>query len=78
MRDTATAKTFDAVQMVRTIRDEISVQIAGMSAEEENRWLRATKFSDPTLQRLMDRSAEARPPGSGRPKRVTRGRPHGT
>jgi hypothetical protein len=46
-------KTFDAVAMVRAIRDELSAKIATMSFEEENRWLRSMEFSDPTLQRLM-------------------------
>ena len=50
-------KTFDAVQMTRSIRDEISSTIATMSVEEENRWLRSTKLSDPRLQRLMDLAA---------------------
>jgi hypothetical protein len=46
-------KTFDTVEMVRAIRDELSTKIATMSVEEENRWLRSMEFSDPTLQRLM-------------------------
>ena len=46
----ASAKTFDAVQMVRAVRDEMSTTIASMSAEEENRWLRSAEFSDPTLR----------------------------
>ena len=49
----ASTKTFDAVEMVRTIRDELSARIATMSADEENRWLRSTELSDPTLRRLM-------------------------
>jgi hypothetical protein len=51
-------KTFDAVQMTRSIRDEISSKIATMSVEEENRWLRSAKFSDPRLQRLMELAAQ--------------------
>lgn len=47
-------KTFDAVQMVRAVRDEISATIESMSVEEENRWLRSTEFSDPTLRRLKE------------------------
>ena len=48
-----TTKTFDAVQMVRLVRDEISATIATMSVDEENRWLRSTEISDPKLRRLM-------------------------
>ena len=54
----APAKTFDAVHMVRAVRDDVSATIAGMSAEEENRWLRSAEFSDPTLQRLMELDAQ--------------------
>ena len=54
----ASAKLFDAVHMVRAIRDEVSSTIATMSVEEENRWLRSAEFSDPTLQRLMELAAQ--------------------
>jgi hypothetical protein len=47
-------KTFDTVEMVRAVRDELSARIATMSADEENRWLRFTELSDPTLRRLME------------------------
>jgi hypothetical protein len=50
----ASAKTFDAVDMVRTVRDEISTRIASMSVEEENRWLRSEVLEDTTLRRLME------------------------
>jgi hypothetical protein len=53
----ASRKTFDAVEMVRAIRDELSARIATMSVEEENHWLRSTALSDPTLRRLMDLAA---------------------
>jgi hypothetical protein len=49
----AARKTFDTVEMVRAIRDELSTKMATMSVDEENRWLRSMEFSDPTLQRLM-------------------------
>jgi len=50
----ASAKTFDTVEMVRAVRDELSAKIATMSADEENRWLRSSEISDPTLRRLME------------------------
>ena len=59
MSNTST-KTFDAVQSLRAIRDDISAKIATMSVEEENRWLRSTEFSDPRLRRLMDLAAQHR------------------
>ena len=54
----ALAKTFDAVQMVRVVRDEVSGTIATMSVEEENRWLRSAEFVDPTLRRLIQLAAQ--------------------
>jgi hypothetical protein len=64
MSDVST-KTFDAVQMVRAVRDEISATIATMSVDEENRWLRSAEFSDPKLRRLMELATQqdAKPPG---------------
>jgi hypothetical protein len=55
----AAAKTFDAVQSVRAIRDAVSAVIAPMSVEDENRWLRTEELTDPTLIRLMERAATA-------------------
>ena len=54
----ASAKTFDAVRMVRAVRDEMSATIAAMSVEDENRWLRSAEFSDPRLRRLMELAAQ--------------------
>ena len=54
----ASAKTFDAVRMVRAVRDEMSATIAAMSVEDENRWLRLAEFSDPRLRRLMELAAQ--------------------
>lgn len=50
----ASAKTFDAVQSVRAVRDAISAVIAPMSVEEGSRWLRTEELTDPTLKRLME------------------------
>jgi hypothetical protein len=54
----ASAKTFDAVSMVRAVRDEMSSKIATMSVEEENRWIRSLEFSDPKLRDLMELAAQ--------------------
>ena len=55
----ASTKTFDAVRMVRAVRDDLSSTIATMSVEEENRWLRSEEFSDPKLRRLMELAAQS-------------------
>jgi hypothetical protein len=54
----ALAKKFDAVQMVRNVRDGLSSTIATMTVEEENRWLRESEFGDPKLRRLMQLAAQ--------------------
>lgn len=48
----------DAVVRVRAVRDALSAVIDTMSVDEENRWLRSTRFSDATLRRLMARAAQ--------------------
>ena len=68
MSNTST-KTFDTVQSLRAIRDDISAKIATMSVEEENRWLRSTEFSDPRLRRLMDLAAQQGAAADGAPRR---------
>ncbi len=54
----ASTKTFDAVEMVRVIRDDVSSRIATMSVDEQNRWIRSSEISDPTLRRLMEFAAQ--------------------
>jgi len=51
-------KTFDTIQMVRSIRDDISSKIIHMSAEEENQWLRSRELTDPRLRQLMELAAQ--------------------
>ncbi len=68
MSNTST-KTFDTVHMVRAVRDEVSATIATMSAEEENRWLRSTEFSDPKLRRLMELAAQEGAAADAAPRR---------
>ena len=57
MSETST-KTFDTVQMVRAIRDDISSKIIHMSAEQENQWLRTRELTDPRLRQLMELAAQ--------------------
>jgi hypothetical protein len=47
---------FDAVAMMRSIRDKVSSEIDGMTLEEELAWLASQKISDPFLRRLRDRA----------------------
>ena len=53
-----TKKTFDAVAMMRSIRDRISAEIEGMTLEEELEWLASQELKDPFLKRLRDRAAQ--------------------
>ncbi len=50
-------KTFDAVAVMRSIRDRISAEIQGMTLEEELKWLASQDLRDPFLKRLRDRFA---------------------
>lgn len=65
-----TKKKFDAVAMMRSIRDSVSAQIEGMTLEEEVAWLASQELKDPFLKRLRDRAAQqadaAGGAGSGR------------
>ena len=49
-------KGFDAVAMMRSARDRISVEIEGMTLAEELEWLAVQKISDPFLMSLRDRA----------------------
>jgi hypothetical protein len=51
-------KKFDAVAMMRSIRDKVSRDISGMTLEEEQAWLASRKIEDPFLSRLRDRAIQ--------------------
>ena len=51
-------KKFDAVEMMRSIRDKLSAQIEGMTLDEELEWLASQELKDPFLRRLRDRAAQ--------------------
>lgn len=57
-------KKFDAVAMMRSIRDRVSAEIEGMTLEEELEWLAAQELEDPFLRRLRDRAAQQAAPAS--------------
>ncbi len=48
-------KKFDAVGMMRSIRAELSVQIEGMTLEEERDWLALQELKDPLNKPLRYR-----------------------
>jgi len=50
-----TEKKFDAVAMMRLSRDRISVEIEGMTLDEELKWLASQELHDPSLKSLRDR-----------------------
>lgn len=56
-------KKFDAVSMMRSIRDRISTEIEGMTLEEELEWLASQELEDPFLKRLRDRAIQTAPAG---------------
>lgn len=56
--ETRVEKKFDAVAMMRSIRDEISARIEGMTLQEELTWLASQELKDPFLSRLRDKAAQ--------------------
>ena len=59
-----TEKQFDAVEMMREIREKLSAQIEGMTLEEELQWLASRELKDPFLARLRKKAAQGERPGS--------------
>jgi hypothetical protein len=59
-------KTFDAVAMMRSIRDRVSAEIEGMTLKEELEWLASQELEDPFLKRLRDRATQQTAPASRR------------
>lgn len=51
-------KKFDAVAMMRSIRDRVSAEIEGMTLEEELEWLATQELEDPFLKSLRDRAIQ--------------------
>lgn len=54
----STRKKFDAVEMMRSIRDKLSAQIESMTLEEELEWLASQELKDPLLRRLRDKATQ--------------------
>lgn len=57
-------KKFDAVAMMRSIRDKVSAEIEGMTLQEELEWLASQELEDPFLKRLRDRATQQTAPAS--------------
>jgi N-acetylglucosamine kinase-like BadF-type ATPase len=49
------SKSFDCVQTMRQIRDQISQEIEHMDHQAIVHWLRSRPYSDPLLKRLAER-----------------------
>ena len=56
----STKKKFDAVEMMRSIREELSSRIEGMTLEEELDWLASQDLKDPFLESLRKRTVSSR------------------
>ena len=55
---TTKKKKFDSVEMMRSIRAKLSVQIEGMTREDELDWLASQELKDPFLERLRRKAAQ--------------------
>lgn len=64
-----TEKKFDAVAMMRSIRDRVSAEIEDMTLEEELAWLASQELKDPFLKRLRDRAAQQADAADGASRR---------
>ncbi len=53
-----TKKSFDAVAMMRSIRENLSAEIEGMTLEQEQKWLASQELHDPFLKRLRDQATK--------------------
>ena len=51
-------KKFDSIEMMRSIRAKLSVQIEGMTRAEELNWLASQELKDPFLERLRRKAAQ--------------------
>lgn len=61
---TPSKKPFDAVQMMRSIRDELNKQTKGMTFEQEQAWIRKQLHEQP-----MESAADDSSPNQSSPKR---------
>lgn len=59
-----TKKRFDSVELMRSLRDEISKKIEGMTFEEERKWLDSQELDDPFLERLRKRGGRTSSPSA--------------
>jgi hypothetical protein len=50
-------KSFDAVELMRSIRGQLTEETKGMSVGEQIAWLHKREISDPFLKRLADKAS---------------------
>ena len=62
-------KKFDAVELMRSIREELVRETDGLSIDDELRWWQAAELDDPTLARLLAKAAQQPAPAGGRKPR---------
>ena len=54
-------RRFDCVRTMRSVRDQISAEIAEKCFAEVSCWLDTQRYADPALQRLADRRGQRNP-----------------
>lgn len=62
-------KTFDAVELMRSIRDQLVRETEGMTVADEIRFLSRARFDRPLLRRLAERAAQQRHAAGGASRR---------
>jgi hypothetical protein len=62
-------KKFDAVELMRSIRDQLVRETEGLSIADELRWWRTAELRDPKLAGLEAKAAPQPAPAGGRKPR---------
>jgi hypothetical protein len=63
------SKAFDAVELMRSIRDQLVRETEGMTVADEIRSLSRAQFDRPVLRRLAERAAQQRYASGGASRR---------
>jgi hypothetical protein len=63
------SKAFDAVELMRSIRDQLVRETEGMTVADEIRSLSHAQFDRPVLRRLSKRAAQQRHAAGGASRR---------
>jgi|WetSurMetagenome_2_1015567.scaffolds.fasta_scaffold872975_1 hypothetical protein len=62
-------KRFDTNATMRSIRDKVSIEIEGLTLEQEVEWLASQELADPYLKRLQDSVVQLRVAADGASRR---------